>query len=340
MAEPFPATDSLINLHAATLAQLVRVPLESRYAGILRLGWNDLSAALQSLRDAGAPLPVGLDAERLAWAVAFNVESPSTSTVANSSSRRGAQGYVDRWPLDTPWNLIWSTLAAPLESGRESKSQEAGKPAAATLLAELALSVACEQRKDWQNPGSRPIEIEEVNRAFEFVYARDNSKVIGDVYSRFGSRAGSPESVAQEAWSRVFCDYWSSGAQRRFLGTSRISTLVCQVARFVAYDAFRGGEAKAMPQIESLIDVLRIDIDPLREMLADELRRHIRQCTSHLPAKQEVVATMVWFREIPAKRAAEALQVSEPAISQLLKKALKAVRNCLRCQGFRCGGED
>jgi RNA polymerase sigma factor (sigma-70 family) len=337
MAESFQATGSQVDLQAATLAQLVRIPLESRYASILRAGRNDLSATLQRLRDEGAPVPIGLDAERLAWAVAFNIEGPSnSSTVANSGSRRGAQGYVDRWPLDTPWNVIWSTLAAPTES----RSPESGRPAAVTLLAELALSVACEQRKDWQNPGSRPIEIEEVNRAFEFVYARDQSKVLGDVYSRFGSRAGSPELIAQEAWSRVFCDYWSSGAQRRFLGTSRISTLVCQVARYVAYDTFRGGDARPMTQIESLIDVLGIEIDPLREVLADELRRHIRQCTSHLPAKQEVVATMVWFREIPAKRAAEALQVSEPAVSQLLKKALKAVRNCLRCQGFRCADED
>jgi RNA polymerase sigma factor (sigma-70 family) len=284
----------------------------------MQSSWTDLVPMLQRLRDEGAPIPLGLDAERLAWAVAFNVEGPSATGKAPNGFRRSSQGYADRWPLDTPWLPFWSTLALP----------------------ELALSVACEQRQDWQNPGGRPIEMDEVNRAFEFVYARDQSKVIGDVYASFGNRAGSPESIAQEAWSRVFCDYWSSGAQRRFLGTSRISTLVCQVARYVAYDTFRGGEAKAMPQVENLIDVLRIEIDPLREMLADELRRQIRQCTSHLPAKQEVVATMVWFREIPAKRAAEALQVSEPAVSQLLKKALKAVRNCLRCQGFRCADED
>jgi RNA polymerase sigma factor (sigma-70 family) len=232
--------------------------------------------------------------------------------------------------------MVWSTLVAPMEP----KSPGGGKPGVITLLAELALSVACEQRNDWQNPGSRPIEMAEVNRAFEFLYARDKSKVIGYLYGGFGNRAGAPESIGHEAWSRVFCDYWSSGAQRRFLGTSRISTLVCQVARYVACDALCSGAAQTGPNIESLTEVLGIDINPLGQMIAEELRRHIRQCASHLPAKQQVAATMVWFRQIPAKRAAEALRISEPAVSQLLKKAVKALRNCLRSQGFPCAGED
>jgi RNA polymerase sigma factor (sigma-70 family) len=337
MSQSLQATEARSDLQSATLAQLIRVPLESRYVSILQAGRNDLTATLRGLRDEGAPLPLGLDAERLAWAVAFNIEGSSTSgTDANPSSRRGAQGYADRWHSDTPWGTIWSTLVTPMES----KLPGSGKPSAVTLLAELALSVACEQRNDWQNPNSPPIEMAEVNRAFEFVYARNNPKVTGDLFGSFGNRAGCPESIAQEAWSRVFCDYWSSGARRRFLGTSRISTLVCQVARYVAYDALRGEAAQTGPQIESLTEVLGIDINPLDQMMADELRRHIKQCTSHLPARQAVVATMVWFREIPAKRAAEVLRVSEPAVSQLLKKALKAVRNCLRCQGFPCAEED
>jgi RNA polymerase sigma factor (sigma-70 family) len=234
--------------------------------------------------------------------------------------------------LDTAWGLIWSALVAPIEP----KSAGVGKPIAGTLLAELALSVACEQRDDWQNPGSGPIEMADVNRAFDFVWARDNSKVIGDLYGRFGDRAGDPKSIAQEAWARVFCDYWSTSAQRRFLGTSRISTLVCQVARYVACDAIRGEAAQAGPKIESLVEVLGININPLGQMMAEELWRHIGECTRRLPSKQQVVAKMVWFRDVPAKRAAEVLRVSEPAVSQLLKKAKEALRYCLRCQGFQC----
>jgi RNA polymerase sigma factor (sigma-70 family) len=337
MSQPFHAVVPRGELQSATLAQVVSLPLEGRYASILQFGRNDLIGTLHRLRDEGAPLPLGLDAERLAWAIAFNVEGPSTpSIITNSIASRGSQGYQDRWSPDVPWSLIWSTLGTTMES----KSPATGKSGVTTLLAELALSVACEQRNDWQNPSSRPIEMADVNRAFEFVYASNHSKVVGDLYGAFGSRAGSPESIAQEAWSRVFVDYWSATARRRFLGTSRISTLVCQVARHVGYDTFRSVGVRSGPQIESLVEVLGIDINPLGQMMAQEVRDHIRECARHLPAKQQVVATMVWFREMPAKRAAEVLRVSEPAVSQLLKKAVKALRICLGGHGFPCAEED
>jgi len=107
MSQTFQATVSQSDLQSATLAQLLSLPLESRYVSILQAGRNDLTATLRSLRDVGAPLPLGLDAERLAWAVAFNVEGPSTSgAAANSAPLRGAQGYSSRWLLDTPWRTI------------------------------------------------------------------------------------------------------------------------------------------------------------------------------------------------------------------------------------------
>ena len=108
-----------------------------------------------------------------------------------------------------------------------------------TLLSELSLSVACEQRDEWQYFAARPIDPACANRAFEFVYGRNRLKVSGNVISSFGHRAGNAESIADEAWSSVFCDYWSCKARRRFLGLCRFSTLVCQVARFIALDALR-----------------------------------------------------------------------------------------------------
>ena len=68
----------------------------------------------------------------------------------------------------------------------------------------------------------------------------------------------------------------------------------------MAYDAFRKPDVKTGPEIESLTEVLGIDISPLRQVMADELWRHIRECARHLPPKQQVVATMVWFPPPPS----------------------------------------
>jgi len=46
----------------------------------------------------------------------------------------------------------------------------------------------------------------------------------------------------------------------------------------VACDALRGEATQSGPRIESLTEVLGIDIDPLGRMMAEELRRHIREC--------------------------------------------------------------
>jgi RNA polymerase sigma factor (sigma-70 family) len=282
-----------------------------------------------------------VDAERLAWAVAFNVGGgPGSEADTAPALRRSLEGYRDRWPLDTPWAVIWSALIKPLTPAN---------PSTFTLLGELAWSVACEQRDAWQPPGARPISSADADRAFAFVYASNKRKVTGDVSSKFGDRAGQPDAIADEAWSRVFSDYWSIKARKRFLGLARISTLVCQVARYVAIDALRERRALA-PGIETpgdgqchwsppSLDTLGIAIDPASHAMAEEIQSRIRECMGMLPAKQRIVAEMVWLRDVRAKRVAESLLVSESAVSQLLKKARDHMRECLGRRGLTVPGQ-
>jgi RNA polymerase sigma factor (sigma-70 family) len=264
--------------------------------------------------------------------VAFNVDGALPPESDNSAPHRGIRSYSDRWPQDTPWTVVWDSLTKPLAQEKEG--------GASSLLGELAWSVACEHRDDWQHSGARSIDVVEANRAFEVVYLRNKAKILGDVYRSFGQRAGSPDAIVDEAWSRVFCDYWSLTARRRFLGLSRISTLVCQVARYVAMDAIRdrgpsatqekttldGDSPRGSPSLEDL----GISDDPAAHLVAAELESKIKACMSRLPARQRIVAEMVWFREIRAKRVAEILRVSEPAVSQHLKKAREAIGRCLK----------
>jgi RNA polymerase sigma factor (sigma-70 family) len=164
-------------------------------------------------------------------------------------------------------------------------------------------------------------------------------KVLG-VCRRFADRVGDPEAIADEAWSRVFCDYWSTHARRRFLGLSRISTLVSQVARHIAIDSIRGhrlfvSKDENLNSDESALDIEDSRaVNPAASMEANQLSSRIEECMSRLPPKRRIVADMVWLRQMNAKRVAQILGVSEPAISQHLKKARDTVGKCLKEQGF------
>jgi RNA polymerase sigma factor (sigma-70 family) len=79
--------------------------------------------------------------------------------------------------------------------------------------------------------------------------------------------------------------------------------------------------------------------DSSSQFQADELQKRIASCLSLLPARQSAVATMVWFREMQAKRVAELLHISPPAVSEHLKKARAAIRKCLQFHGFQVSGE-
>ena len=319
------------------LEHLVHLSQEARCAAILEHGNADLAAILQALGHECVVISETIDVERLGWAIAFNVEGTRESQTEGHVSKRGAiQGYRDRWNGETQWLFIWSLLTKPV-TGISC--------GAACLMGELALSVACEHRDDWQNPAARPINLKSAGRSFEFVYGRGKSRVVGDVFRTFGERAGAPEAIADEAWSRVFCDYWSTSARRRFLGLSQISTLVCQVARYVALDTLRppnivsideelDDQSLSQGETELLIS-LGISWDPTARLIEKELLRLIKKCMSTLPARQRVVAEMAWFQGIRAKEVSEILHVSEAAVSQHLKKAREALCSCLRTYGYR-----
>jgi RNA polymerase sigma factor (sigma-70 family) len=322
------------SLGLAELGTLCDLPVEERCARLLRHDAEGLAAAVRKLKGMGAG--EGMDVDRLAWAVAFNmdgaaVEGLAASEVNGRAGRGGAQGYRSRFPLNTAWSSIWAILVRPL--ARE------GSEDGETLLSELALSVACEQRGDWQHPGARALDSDAAHRAFEFVHERNRQKVLGACRG-FAGRGGEPEWIAHEAWSRVFCDYWSARAPRRFLGLSCISTMVCGVARHIAFDAARH-QARMTPSDEDPSDdrsgfVKKTDggFDPTARIESDQLYRRARVCMDGLPARRRIVAEMVWFRQIGASRVAGILGVSEAAISQHLKKARDLVGMCLKQHGF------
>src|SRR5262245_58915520 len=123
----------------ATLGSLAEQTQEERSAFVLDSGRAQLEEALRQLRHDDADAFAAMSIERLAWAVAFNVSYRWDSGVARSPRKHC---YLDYWPIETPWSDVWHALSAPTESEGDGRLR----------LTELAASVACEQRADWQHP--------------------------------------------------------------------------------------------------------------------------------------------------------------------------------------------
>lgn len=315
---------------------LMVLPLEHRAVCIFKRGEAELSTTVKLVTVEKVNASENI-ARRFAWAIGYNIDGGGSQLeVTPEATRRGIQSYQDKWPVAARFSELWSTL---------TKTTLLTSPGhQTTLLDELALSVLCEQKSEWQDPPSRPVNADSANRAFDVVYAKNKAKVVGDIRRAFGERADNPETIADEAWARVFCDYWSVGARRRFLGLCRISTLVCQVARYVAIDMIRDraafvtedgpfGDADDGGRGFSL-EKIGVVVDPTEKIAGQQLEQKIRECIEGLPPKQRIVVEIVWLREVSAKEAAERLRISEPAVSQHLKKARDTLRNYLQTHGF------
>jgi len=313
-----------------SLSALAAEPIEARCTILLQSCSDVLSTAIRALHLQNALAFSNLDTERVAWAIAYNVNPSSTVPLEADVPAHRCSSYRDHFPAETPWSVIWSKLVK-VQNENDDGSM---------LLRELLLSVACEQRQSWQPPDAAPLDRESANLALEFVYTNNRAKVVGAVWRNFGARIGDPNAIADEAWSRVFCDYWSSEARRRFLGLSRISTLVSQVARFVAIDIVRDDDDPDHREhdFEYVMESLGIESGLEDELAAKELRSRIDLCMQELAARQRIVAEMLWFKELNARQTARALGISEAAVSQHVGKARDRLRNCLEKYGFRVGG--
>ena len=219
----------------ATLADVLALPLDPRSTAINESGKVESAETLRRLRDEGASLPAHFDTERLAFGVAWS-----------AGAETGGAGYRGTWATTTLWSAIWRTFTSPREGKR---------PRAVTLLGELALSIGCERRDDWQPRTAKPIVADEADRAFEYVHGQNYDLVLTSLRDR--ARHEDPVTMATEGWARVYHDYWSVEARSRFGGLSTLATFVGRVARFAAIDEYRA--RKRMRQ-----DVTGRDDEPQR----------------------------------------------------------------------------
>src|SRR5262249_51490176 len=122
-----------------------------------------LSAALGAASEQGLA-PTWVSPANLAWALAFNLallpeergnSRPAPKKILGCPARRVSRAFQ----ADTPFAVAWQEITR-----WRAREQTTG-------LVELAWSVACEQRADWQHPEC-PKPVDTAEKAFAAVLAR------------------------------------------------------------------------------------------------------------------------------------------------------------------------
>lgn len=339
-------------------SDFLALALPARATSIYSVYSQDLAATIEELRVTGVEVPAGFD-RRLAWAIACNLgELPVTGELGTAQgTRRGSRSDQKRWTLNDHFADLWRVLT--------NRFWRSNPGHTSSLLNDLGLSVLCERKDDWQDPPSRPLDVRMANETFDYVYSTNNALVIGYLRKNFsGGRLNDPEATANEAWVRMYRTHWDPEASKRFLGLCRISTKVCLFARYGAlteigsrssdHSSGQGEEdgnedlgqnmceglAQLSPQqrleaYRTWCEQIGIKDDgPESEVVAKQLEHKVRECLDQMPPKRRLVAYMVWFEKMRAKDVAECLGMSEPAVSEHLKKAREELRDFLREHGF------
>ncbi len=321
------------------LGQIGQLPIEERCERILSFAEPDLHAAIQSLADIDEAIPAMLTTERLAWAVAFNVEGPEPREEATKE----VQCYLKRWGPNKPWAPIWSDM--------NRLRQTSGSENSTTFLRELALSVACEMRDDWQPPSARPIDPghaektqNEVFRILKPMVSRVVTRKLGD---SIRVQSDLVEDVVSDTLLAVFIDFWSSTAVYRFTGVSRLSTLLYPIAQRRALDLIRREAAKpelvsideTRPGENSLVDnrfarQLSVSPNQTKEIDAARFRRDLQDCMESLPSDWRAIFSLKHLEGGKSKDEAERRGVTQAAIAQQGRKAEREVRKCLKNKGW------
>ncbi|MAE65636.1 MAG: hypothetical protein CMJ18_15315 [Phycisphaeraceae bacterium] len=210
-------------------------------------------------------------------------------------------------------------------------------------LPDLAWSVACEQRCNWQDGGSTPGDVDFRNRArvvLTALIARFDAELRSFICSRL-TRITTPrgmvelhaDDVGQEVWTRLFVNLWSPSARKRFPGTSTLRTLILGYAKMVMLE--HRVEVRKQPATEYMHSDCMLALDKSRVDAPDHgdehvIRRLLDELLCRLPPKRCRLATR-HFRDLRRKaEIAEEFGVTRAFVTKELRIVRQQLERCLR----------
>jgi RNA polymerase sigma factor (sigma-70 family) len=299
---------------SVTLSDIAVLPLPARAARVIELGGAEMNAALA----AAAPAHAAIGIDRLAWALAFNLE-----TILRPPKDRMKVPRLHARP-DTPWPVYWAAMNVRLREGENT-----------SLLGELARSVACEHRGDWQPPDTT-IRVDRAEAAFSDIYARLERAILAHARTR-PMDGEDPESIASMAWSSMFRTYWQEAAAKRFVALCAIRTMLTLICNRLAYETQRRHNARSekIPIDDPAFDetLLHPTTPALPDPFAEGRRGQLRRCIAALPGRQAVFAQMVWIEGRTQVETARLCGTTAPNVHQTLDRALKNLKSCMAPAG-------
>src|SRR5687768_17342136 len=198
------------------LGHLATVDLPGRSDWLIAHHSGDLTGALAFAARQGLPSEAVCEVD-LAWAVAFNLATSPGETDAGLRKVLAApgSGLPPLFTPDTPFIDYWESMTRPRRRSRT------------TTLADLAWSVACEQRPDWHRP-SAARSTADAEAAFHALLHSLLPPLRDFLVGHYRDRLDREdiESAVDRAWAEFYRAFWSQNAEQRFLALTTLSSVL------------------------------------------------------------------------------------------------------------------
>lgn len=184
---------------------------------------------------------------------------------------------------------------------------------------DLIRSVAAEQRDEWQPDDARPIDREAAEQSFVTLFRRYSEQVTNRVSRRLERSHTGITACVDDAWSRAFECFWSSAATSRYRAAA---TLVGTISLIALRHARKPPRESQWPVNHDGAEVeIPVDNDPSRSIASMEEAQKMDRRIADLPARQRLIAQLVFRHGMSQADVARKLGTSEANVSLLLKKA-------------------
>jgi RNA polymerase sigma-70 factor (ECF subfamily) len=158
--------------------------------------------------------------------------------------------------------------------------------------------------------------------AFRQLVETHQARVIGTISKMLGSDAEA-EDLAQQVFIRV----WKSAG--RYQPTAKFTTWLFRITRNLVFNELRRRRHFVDQPEETPEPADRLEKEPDRVLLAEELQKAIQEAINALPESQRMAIILRRYEEMPYEEIAKVMDTTVPAVKSILFRARAELRERL-----------